>query len=117
MAQQVVVKLVDDIDGSEAAETVTFALDGRTYEVDLSEHHAEELRETLSYYIEHGRRLGGATTARRRSSGSSSASSGPKATTDNKAIRIWADENGIPVPSRGRIPRAVVEQWREATGG
>src|SRR4051794_41292409 len=65
MAQRVNVVLVDDIDGSDAAETVGFALDGVDYEIDLSEQHARELREAVSLYVGHARRTGG----RRRSGG------------------------------------------------
>lgn len=32
------------------------------------------------------------------------------------AIRGWARENNIPCPSSGRVPKAVVDAWREATG-
>ena len=59
MAQRVNVILVDDIDGNDAVETVSFALDGVDYEIDLSEQHAGELRNALSLYIGHGRRTGG----------------------------------------------------------
>jgi hypothetical protein len=59
MAQKIHVELVDDIDGSPAAETVPFGLDGTQYEVDLSEHNATVLRETLAPYIGHGRRVTG----------------------------------------------------------
>ncbi len=56
MAERIQVELVDDIDGSPAQDTVTFALDGVTYEIDLSERHARELRSTLGRYIERARR-------------------------------------------------------------
>src|SRR5947209_9796942 len=55
MAQRVNVVLVDDIDGSDATETVTFGLDGVQYEIDLSEGHADELRQAMALYIGHGR--------------------------------------------------------------
>ena len=59
MAQRRVVTLEDDLDGGTASETVTFALDGVTYEIDLNDTHAVDLRETLSAYIAPGRRTGG----------------------------------------------------------
>lgn len=59
MAQKVFVSLVDDIDGSEADETVEFGLDGVNYEIDLSAENAEELRDALAQYVEHARRAGG----------------------------------------------------------
>ncbi len=68
MAQKIHVELVDDVDGSPAAETVSFGLDGVQYQIDLSEGNATALREALAPYIGHGRRAGG---GRRRSGGSS----------------------------------------------
>jgi len=48
MAQKVDVRFVDDLDGSEASGTVSFALDGRAYEIDLSEENAAKLRDSLA---------------------------------------------------------------------
>ena len=116
MAQRVNVVLVDDIDGSEAAETVTFGLDGAQYEIDLSADNADKLREALAPYVGHGRRAGG----RRRSVGSASArstssrsrrrSGGPSAA----EIRAWARENGWDVPERGRVSAEVREAYAAA---
>jgi Lsr2 len=114
MAQRVNVVLVDDIDGSEAAETVTFGLDGAQYEIDLSADNADKLREALAPYVGHGRRAGG----RRRSSGggrssgsrSTAASGGPSAAD----IRAWARENGWDVPERGRVSSEVREAYAAA---
>ena len=74
MAQKVQIHLVDDLDGSDASETVSFALDGATYEIDLNEAHAEELRNALAPYVGHARKAGGrrSSAGSRRSSGSSS---------------------------------------------
>jgi hypothetical protein len=112
MAQRVNVVLVDDLDGGDAAETVSFALDGVDYEIDLSEQHAGELRNALSLYIGHGRRTGG---RRRRSSAGggaakSSGSGGPSAS----EIRAWARENGWEVPERGRVAAEVREAYAAA---
>jgi hypothetical protein len=114
MAQRVNVVLVDDIDGSEAAETVTFGLDGAQYEIDLSADNADKLREALAPYVGHGRRAGG----RRRSSGggrssgsrTAAASGGPSAAD----IRAWARENGWDVPERGRVSSEVREAYAAA---
>jgi hypothetical protein len=59
MAQRVQVLLVDDIDGGNAAETVSFALDGVSYEIDLSEANAQKLRDDLASWVGHARRAGG----------------------------------------------------------
>ncbi len=59
MAQQVQVVLVDDLDGGKAAETVSFALDGVTYEIDLSAKNAAKLRDAFGSWVGHARRAGG----------------------------------------------------------
>jgi nucleoid-associated protein Lsr2 len=109
MAQRVNVVLVDDIDGSDASETVGFALDGVDYEIDLSDKHASELRDALSLYVGHGRRTGGRRKGGRRSSA-------PSATGDVPAadIRAWARENGWDVPERGRVSAEVREAYAAA---
>ncbi|MFV2121950.1 histone-like nucleoid-structuring protein Lsr2, partial [Streptomyces sp. Act-28] len=65
MAQKVQVLLVDDLDGGEADETVTFALDGKTYEIDLTTANADKLRSLLEPYTKSGRRTGGRTAGGR----------------------------------------------------
>lgn len=125
MAQKVVVSLVDDLDSSEADETVEFGLDGATYEIDLSDANAAALRDRLADYVAHARRSGG----RRRSSSASSASSssssgsrraggsGGRAAVDreqNQAIREWARKQGMTVSERGRIPSEVSEAYHKA---
>jgi hypothetical protein len=111
MAQRVNVVLVDDIDGTDAVETVGFALDGVDYEIDLSEQHARELREAISLYVGHARRTGG----RRRSGGRrSSAPANGGGGTSAADIRAWARENGWDVPERGRVSAEVREAYAAA---
>lgn len=101
MVQRTHSVLTDDVDGSEAVETVVFALDGVPYEIDLSERNASALRQALSPYVEHARAL----TPRRRPADR------PGTGVDSGAVRAWARENGVPVNSRGRVPAEVVEQY------
>ena len=110
MAQRVNVVLVDDIDGSDAVETVGFALDGVDYEIDLSEGHAAELRNAFSLYIGHARRTGGRRRGGVRRSSSASNGSGASAA----EIRTWARENGWDVPERGRVSAEVREAYAKA---
>ncbi len=115
MAQKVVVELTDDLDGSEAAETVTFGLDGVEYEIDLSDDNASELRDALAQYVEHGRKTGG-----RRQSGRSTRESAVKSKPDReqtRAIREWAQTQGYDVSDRGRIPKDVVDAYQNAKKG
>jgi len=108
MAQRVHVVLVDDIDGGDASETVSFGLDGVDYEIDLSEQHATELREALALYVGHGRRTGGRKRGGQRAAGA--AKEGPSASD----IREWARENGWDVPARGRVSADVREAYAAA---
>jgi hypothetical protein len=111
MAQRVNVVLVDDIDGTDASETVSFALDGVDYEIDLSDEHAGQLREAVSLYVGHARRTGGRRKGNRRSSGGGSGG-GPGASAAD--IRAWARENGWEVPERGRVSAEVREAYAAA---
>ena len=107
MAQKVNIVLVDDIDGSEADETVSFALDGSSYEIDLSGANAAGLREALASYVGHARKVGGRRPAGRRGS---AATTGVAA----KDVRAWARGNGYDLPDRGRIPADVQAAYAAA---
>ena len=116
MAQKVDVKYVDDLDGSAASGTVSFALDGRSYEIDLSEDNAARLRDSLASFVAAGRRSG---TSARRGRGQRATAEAPAAPARadreaTAAIRTWARENGHEVSERGRIPKAVVEAYQSA---
>jgi len=106
MAQKVQVLLVDDLDGGEADETVTFAIDGTAYEIDLSEANAAKLRDSLRPFVEKSRKAGSSTRKRRQRGASSRERSAE--------IRAWAKNNGIKVNERGRIPAHVIEQYEAA---
>lgn len=105
MAQRIITVLEDDIDGGEAAETVTFALDGATYEIDLNGENAAKLRSAFSSYVEQARRVSGSAGRAKRKS-----TSGPSAS----EIREWASAQGLDVPARGRIPASVREAYDAA---
>jgi Lsr2 len=100
MAQQVNVKLVDDLDGSDAAGTVTFGLDGRAYEIDLSDDNAARLRASLGSFIAAARKSGGSNVAGGRRGQKMTASSParpqPLDREQTAAIRAWARQNGRP---------------------
>lgn len=109
MAQRVSVVLVDDVDGTPAAETVSFGLDGVTYEIDLSDENAGKLRDSLASWIGSARRSGGRRTAAKGASAKRSAG-GPSAS----VIREWATANGFTVSERGRISAEVREAYDAA---
>lgn len=110
MAQRVNVILVDDLDGSDATETVTFGIDGVDYEIDLNDAHAASLREAFSAYVEAGRRVGG----RRRGKGQRASGGSAAGGTSAADIRAWARENGYDVPERGRVSAEVREAYAAA---
>ncbi|WP_040779264.1 histone-like nucleoid-structuring protein Lsr2 [Nocardia pneumoniae] len=109
MARKVVVTLVDDYDGkSQAEETVSFALDGVAYEMDLSADNAGQLREFFEQWVPYARKVG--RTRRGRGVTPRSATDREQAT----VIREWARKNGIDVSARGRIAAEVVEAYKKA---
>jgi hypothetical protein len=107
MAQKVEIHLEDDLDGGPADDTIQFSLDGRDYEIDLSNTNAEKLREALRPYAETGRKAtrSGARGTRSRASGSDP---------DTAKIRAWAKENGYEVSDRGRIHQTVKDAYYAA---
>jgi hypothetical protein len=110
MAQQTIVTLVDDLDGSEADQTVEFGLDGVSYEIDLSEPNAAKLRDALAGFVSHARRVGG----RRRSGARAAGGARPGVDREqNAAIREWARKRGMKVSDRGRIPAEVLESYHK----
>ncbi|WP_129669745.1 histone-like nucleoid-structuring protein Lsr2 [Phytoactinopolyspora endophytica] len=109
MAQKVQVILLDDLDGGEAEETVSFGLDGANYEIDLSKKNAAKLRDAISPFVASARKAGGGS--RRARGGRSSRSSGGRSSTDTAAVRDWAREQGLKVSDRGRIPADILEKY------
>ena len=109
MAQKVQVILTDDLDGGEADESVQFAIDGVSYEIDLSEANAEALREALAPYVEAARRLGGRSSRRTQAP---RAQAGER--TDLSDLRAWAREHGYQVSDRGRVSSEVRAAYEAA---
>jgi hypothetical protein len=108
MAQKVSVLLVDDIDGSDAHETIKFGLDGTHYEIDLNGDHAQELRGQLSRYVKAARKVTG--SAGRPARGRTATENDAR----NKEIRDWARERNLDVNDRGRIPAHIAAQFEAA---
>ena len=107
MAQKVNIILVDDLDGSEATETVSFGIDGTTYEIDLNDANAASLREALSGYVGHARKVAGGSRRGRKSNGGGSS-------TNTKDVREWAKGQGMEVSERGRISADVQQAYDAA---
>jgi hypothetical protein len=101
VAQRVVVTLSDDLDGGEASETVSFGLDGKSYEVDLNLDNAKKLREDLARFVEAGRKRAKSGKTYHRTA----------VAPDPRAVRAWAESNGFEVPARGRIPKKIYDAF------
>jgi hypothetical protein len=116
MAQKVQVLLLDDLDGTEADQTVRFGLDGSSYEIDLSDSNAESLRDALAAYVAHGRKVGRAAMvgAPRTSAAKGTRVPARADREQTQAIREWARKNGHPVSDRGRIPSGIIEAYNES---
>lgn len=115
MAKEVFTRLIDDLDGGEAAETVIFGLDGYSYQIDLSTKNATKLRNALSAFVDSGSRVSG------RAGGGPRTSSRPRVTASagreqNQAIREWAQRKGYDVAPRGRIKQEIVDQYQKTAG-
>lgn len=108
MTQRIQTLFIDDLDGSEAAGTIRFGLDGTQYEIDLSIAHSGELRNALEQYIRHARRTGTPRRAPR--------SQRENSAVDTAKVREWAKEQGIEIKDRGRVPAAVVEKYQATVG-
>jgi hypothetical protein len=106
MAQRMEVQFIDDIDGGPADTTISFTVDGTSYEIDLSAAHAEEFRAAIRPFIAAARKVG--ATTRRAAKGVRSAGPSPS------AVREWAKAEGIKVSDRGRVPAELTVRFREA---
>lgn len=113
MAQKVNIVLVDDLDGSAADETVTFGLDGTSYEIDLNDKNAAQLRDAMAGYVAVARRVGRPGSGRRsgrRGSGSSANSGGANL----REVRDWARSNGYQVSDRGRVSADIMDAFNSS---
>jgi len=118
MAQKTVVQLIDDLDGtsSNSIDTVTFGLDGVTYEIDLSEGNAGKLRDRLAEFIDSARRTGGRAKRSTGPSASRSTNGSGRSREQTQAIREWARNNDWEISDRGRIPADIIEAFEAQAG-
>ncbi|MGO4586743.1 Lsr2 family protein [Arthrobacter sp. 2RAF6] len=111
MTREVIPRLVDDLDGSEATQTIEFSFQGISYQFDLNDSNATYFESLLSPYIEKGAKQGGVTAGTKRTAAASTLT---KART--KRLRAWALEHQIPMADRGKIAQHIVERYESATG-
>lgn len=91
--------LIDDLDGTSAADTIAFAVDGERYKIDLSSDNIAKFMAALAPYIDAAKVVG----KKKNSSG-----------TDLDKVRTWARENGHNVSDKGRISQEVMEAYQAA---
>jgi len=100
MARTTIVKLTDDLDGSDAATTGSFAYNGAQYEIDLNKANEAAFGKAISKYTAAARKVGRSTK---------------RSTSDKnelQAIRAWAKESNLKVSERGRIAQTVIDAYR-----
>jgi hypothetical protein len=115
LARKVQVILSDDLDENlPADETVSFSLDGTSYEIDLAEKNAKELRDVFSRYVSAARKVGRGSRSSGGGGGRGRGTGGRMDREQAGAIRDWARKNGHAVSDRGRIPASVVDAYEAA---
>ena len=112
MAQRVV--LTDDLDGSEATQTLQYMIDGQEYEIDLSEENVQRFHEALEPFVSNSREVERRPAPVRRSRGDRRRRSSASGRDDIPQIREWAQANGYEVSARGRIKKEVLDAYDEA---
>lgn len=104
MAQKVQVVLTDDIDGSEATQTVKFGWLGAEYEIDLNDKNYAAFEKAIGRYLAAARRTGGRTRTAKRAASA----------VDLASVRAWARDQGFEVSDRGRVSAAILEAYKAA---
>lgn len=115
MAQRTQVVLTDDVDGSEATQTISFAFQGVSYEIDLNDDHASALEESFSDWISSARKVGPGRSGKTRRTVSAASSEGSAGGgKDPNEVRSWLRSNGHVVADRGRISATLLEEYDKA---
>jgi hypothetical protein len=111
MAKQVktTVEMTDDLDGNPADVTIEFAFDGVSYEIDLSNENAKEMREFLADHIAAGR-----VVSKPKGKVKAKATDANGVTLDLSKVRVWANSNGYTVGAKGRIPQTILDAYKDA---
>ena len=112
MAQKVIREFIDDIDGSEAERTFTFAVDGTNYEIDLSSQNIKEFNEAIAGFVESARKVKTSDNGRRARKTSTRDSGRSREQT--QAVRDWARQQGHTINDRGRVPAAIQQAFDQA---
>ncbi|WP_307451162.1 MULTISPECIES: Lsr2 family protein [Microbacterium] len=105
--------MVDDLDGTVLEDgqgkQITFSVEGRAYEIDLSDRNADKFYSAIAPYVDAARSVARGNTAPRRGRTTRRASD-----VDLGAVREWARANGHTVSDRGRVPATILDAYTEA---
>ena len=112
MAQKVITEFIDDIDGSSAERTFTFAVDGTNYEIDLSTENIAEFKSAIGGFIESVRKVKGSSNGRRTRGTGTNGGRQPREQT--QAVREWARQHGHNISNRGRLPASIQQAFDQA---
>ena len=112
MAQRIV--LSDDLDGSEATQTISYTIDGQEYEIDLSEDNVQRFHAALEPFVSASRQVSRQAAPTRRGRGDGRRRSGGSGRDDIGQIRAWAESQGTDVSARGRIKKEIIDAYDEA---
>ena len=114
MAQKIIREFIDDIDGSEAERTFTFAVDGTNYEIDLSSQNIKEFNEAIAGFVESARKVKASSYGRRAGKAGVGTSGGGRSREQTQAVRDWARQQGHTINDRGRVPAAIQQAFDQA---
>ena len=114
MAQKVITEFIDDIDGSSAERTFTFAVDGTNYEIDLSAENIAEFESAIGGFIESARKVKGSRSSNGRRTRSAGPNGGRQSGEKTRAVREWARQHGHNISERGRIPASIQQAFDQA---
>jgi hypothetical protein len=112
VAQRVV--LTDDLDGSEATQTLNYTVDGQEYEIDLSEENIQRFHEALEPFVSKSRQVERQPAPARRGRGDGRRRGGGSTRDDIPQIRAWAESQGMDVSARGRVKKEIIDAYDQA---
>ncbi|HEX8936177.1 MAG TPA: Lsr2 family protein [Pseudonocardiaceae bacterium] len=114
MVQKIITEFIDDIDGSPAERTFTFAVDGTTYEIDLSAENIAGFKSVIGGFIESARKVKGSRSSNGRHIHNARVNGGGQSREQTRAVREWARKHGHNISNRGRIPSSIQQAFDQA---
>src|SRR4051794_12481477 len=95
----------DDLDGSAAAQTINYVIEGQEYEIDLSEDNVQRFHEALEPFVAASRQVARQAASTRRGRTNGRRRGGGSGRDDIPQIRAWAESQGMDVSARGRVKK------------